>query len=288
MENIMYNHEFDLKSVNIGDSTVQYLLYECDGPPLVLLHATGFLPWLWHPIARELSRSFKVIAPYFCNHRESDPEKGGFSWGVLAEDLKSLCDCLDLTSPYMAGHSMGGAVISIACGQFGLDIKKLLLIEPIFLPQEVYSISMSVDQHPLAGKSINRRNFWQDSSEALSYLKSKQLFKTWDDEMLDLYVRYGMTSSDNGGLELTCHPRKEASLFMGSLGFNPWPVLGKVACPVLLLEGEHTGNKGFIDQKKAAGMFPNSEYRLVEGAGHLIPMEKPGEITRIMQDFFEE
>ncbi|RJP87324.1 MAG: alpha/beta hydrolase [Desulfobacteraceae bacterium] len=283
----MSKNEMVLRSIDAGEVSIQYLDSENDAPAIVFLHATGFLPWLWQPIAREFSDTYRVIAPYFCDYREADPHKGGLSWASLAMDLVGFCKALDIQNPYLVGHSMGGAVIAIAAGALGLKVQKTVLIEPIFLPQEIYSMDMTVDQHPLASKSIRRRNAWADAEEAKAYLKSKKLFRVWDDEMLDLYVRYGMVPSQNGGLELTCHPQREAALFMGSRGYDPWPVLSKVASPVLVLEGEHTENKGFIDQQKAAAMFPSGEYRLIEGAGHLIPMERPRETVRVIREFFE-
>lgn len=275
-----------LNTLDIGDATIPYLSVGENKPTIVFLHATGFLPWLWLPIARHLSDSFRIVAPYFCDHRDAEPESGGFSWMQLARDLTKFCECLDIESPYMVGHSMGGAIMSIAGGLFGADIKKLLLIEPIFLPREIYKIQMRVEDHPLASKSINRRNFWNDAEEAKAYLKSKRLFASWDAEMLDLYVEYGMIDSESGGLELTCHPRKEASLFMGSIAYDPWPILSEVKCPVLVLEGEKTDNKGYIDQEKSAIAFSNGAYQMVKDAGHLIPMEKPAETALIIREFF--
>jgi lipase len=284
----MYVSEPVLQTVDIGDASIPYLsVGEKNKPTIVFLHATGFLPWLWLPVARHLTDSFRIIAPYFCDHREADPESGGFSWMQLADDLKKFCECLNIKNPFMVGHSMGGAVMSIAGGKFGADIEKLLLIEPIFLPREIYNIQMRVKDHPLAGKSINRRNFWNDAAEAKSYLESKRLFQAWDEEMVDLYVQYGMKKSEANGLELTCHPREEAALFMGSMAYDPWPILSKVKCPVIVLEGEHTENKGFIDQEKAAHAFPDGTYRLVKDVGHLIPMEKPKETAMIIRQFFE-
>jgi len=276
-----------LRSVDIGDAQIQYLLYDGPGQTLIFLHATGFLPWLWHPLARGLNDTYRVVCPYFCDHREADPEKGGFDWMLLANDLTDFCRCLDIQSPLMAGHSMGGAVMAIAAGHFGLKVEKMVLIEPIFLPQAFYSLSLRVEDHPLAGKSIKRRNHWPDKSEARAYLRSKPLFKNWDEEMLDLYIQYGMVASNAGGLELACHPQREAALFMGSMGYDPWPILPRVQCPVLVLEGERTENKGVIDFKKAADTFPRGVYRVIHDAGHLIPMEKPEETLAIIRSFFK-
>jgi pimeloyl-ACP methyl ester carboxylesterase len=276
-----------VKTQDIGDAELTYLDYDGREPAIVMLHATGFLPWLWHPIAAALSPPHRVIAPYFCDHRESDPEKGGLNWMILARDFAAFWERLNLQGSYLVGHSMGATVLTIAAARYGLAPAGMILIEPIFLPHDFYRTQIRVQDHPLASKSINRRNHWQDEAEALTYLKSRPLFKKWDAEMLSLYVRYGMKEKAHSGLELACSPKKEAALFMGGVGYDPWPLLPQVACPVLVLEGERSENRAFIDLKKAVSHFPRATYRLIHDAAHLIPMEKPGEIAAIIRDFFQ-
>jgi pimeloyl-ACP methyl ester carboxylesterase len=276
-----------IETQNIGDAELTYLLYDGPGPTLIMLHATGFLPWLWHPIARALLPACRVIAPYFCDHRDSDPEKGGLDWMILARDFAAFCKGLGIEAPCVVGHSMGATVLTIAAAQYGLAPAGMVLIEPIFLPQDFYRARVRVQDHPLAAKAIKRRNHWQDEPEAMTYLQSRTLFEKWDAEMLDLYVRYGMKHNAQSGLELTCSPRKEAALFMGGVHYDPWPLLPQVTCRVLVLEGEHSENRAFIDLQKAASLFPNAVHRIVRGAGHLIPMEKPDETTDAIREFFQ-
>ncbi|MFZ5564485.1 MAG: alpha/beta fold hydrolase, partial [Thermodesulfobacteriota bacterium] len=189
-------------------------------------------------------------------------------------------------APFMVGHSMGGAVITLAAGKFGVTPRGMVLIEPIFLPSQLYNLKIRVEDHPLAGKSIRRKNAWSDLAEAKAYLRSKPLFARWDDEMLEMYLNHGFVESEDTGVTLACHPRREASLFMGSMAYDPWPLLPGIQCPVLLLEGETSENRAFIDLQKAAALFPNGQYRLVREAGHLIPMEKPAETISTIRDFF--
>lgn len=274
----------EVRYTDIPDSRLEYLYYDGDGPDIIMLHATGFLPWLWHPIAKQLSGSYKITAPYFCDHRDGEPENGGVSWLKLADDLCALCKNNGIEDPLLVGHSMGATVIALAAALHGLSAGRLILIEPIFLPEQIYSAGLTVEQHPLASKSIKRRNGWESSEDALSYLKSKPLFASWDDEALELYVKYGMISGETGGLTLACPPRKEAALFMGSVEFNPWPVLDKISVPALLLEGEKSENRAFIDLQKAASLMKQGSYRQIKDAGHLIPMEKPNEITQIIKE----
>lgn len=272
---------------DIGDTDLSYLLYEGDGPTVILLHATGFLPWLWHPIARELAPRWRVIAPYFCDHREFDPHEGGLNWMIIAQDLANFCRALDIDKAAMAGHSMGATVITLASAAFDLHARGLVLFEPIFLPEDFYKSRITVDMHPLASKAIRRRDTWNSDDEVHTYLRSKSLFKNWDEEMLDLYVEYGMKRLDAGGLQLACSPLREASLFMGGMQYDPWPLLPRVKSPVLVLEGEESENRAFIDLKKATSSFTHGTYRLVPGAGHLIPQEKPRESLDIIREFFE-
>jgi lipase len=276
----------EILSQDIGDVEVQYLNYAGVGPTVVMLHATGFQPWLWHPIARELAGDFRVVAPYFCDHRIFDPEEGGLSWLLLAEDLATLISRLGIEEPLIVGHSMGATVASITEVLKGPLASRMVLIEPIFLPTGMYDLNITVEQHPLASKSIRRRSDWSDEVKARQYLLSRKLFMDWDEEMLDLYLEHGMTKADNGSLTLACHPKREAALFMGGMDKDPWPLLEKISCPVLLVEGENSENRAVIDLGRAASIIPNATLQVIASAGHLVPMEKPRETLASILEFF--
>lgn len=270
---------------NIGDADVQYLRYPGKGPTVIALHATGFNPWLWHPIARDLTEHCQFIAPYFCDHRETDPEKGGLDWMLLAADLGEFCNRLNIDAPLFIGHSMGATIMTITNATMGNRAKKMILVEPIFMPQEFYKIEFHLEDHPLAAKAIKRKNQWDSKEQVRQYFKSKDFFKNWDEEMLELYIKYGVQQVDGEGVCLVCPPKREASLFMGSMKFDPWPVLSKNECPVLVVEGEISENNQIIDLVTVTDLLPNGTYHLVEGAGHLVTMEKPGIILDLIKQF---
>ena len=270
---------------DIGDAAVQYLAYENNGPVIILLHATGFSPWLWHPLATRLAETYNVIAPYFCDHRETDPHQGGLSWLQLAEDLCRLCDGLQIEQPLLVGHSMGATVMTMAEANHGPKAAGMILFEPIFLPQEFYGIPLRIEDHPLARLSIKRRNFWEDAVAAKAYLKTKPLFARWDDAILDLYIEHGMIANPAGGLELACSPPREAALFMGGMPYDPWPLIPRIQCPALIVEGAESQNRRFMALKDAVKLFPQGTYRLMKRTGHLIPMERPSETCRLITAF---
>lgn len=276
----------EITSLNIGDSEIQYLHYPGGGPAVVMLHATGFQPWLWHPIARELAGDFRVIAPYFCDHRLADPAEGGLSWLVLAADLAALIERLGISGAMLVGHSMGATVSSMAEALHGPIASRMVLIEPIYLPSPFYEMDITVEQHPMASRAIRRRREWMSEAEARAYLDEKALFANWDREMLELYLEHGITEGENGALELACHPEREAALFMGGRAQDPWELLDRIPCPVLLLEGETSENRDFVDLGRAASIIPGARVEVVAGAGHLVPMEKPRETLALIREFF--
>ena len=275
-----------LMTQNVGDADLPYLLYDGHGPTLLLLHATGFLPWLWHPIARELSSSYRIIAPYICDYRKADPEKGGLHWMTVAKDIAALCNRNGIENPFLVGHSMGATVSMIAHALYGVSARAMILIEPIFLREDFYRIHLTAKDHPLASKSLKRKNHWKNPSEAMGYLRSKSLFKNWTEEMLELYITYGMKERKGGGLELACSPKTEAALFIGGVQYNIWPLLSKITCPVLVVEGETTDSKIYIDLERTVAMLPKASHIIVADAGHLIPMEQPSKIAAIIGEFF--
>lgn len=275
----------EIKRQSAGDLDMEYLVYGQTGPVVVLLHATGFLPWLWHPIAMQLLDKYQVIAPSLYAHRQGDPYTGGVGWLSLAKDLKNLLDTLGIDSACFVGHSMGAAVATLVHTVLGVPADKLVLIEPIFLPEFRYSSPLTVDQYPLATKALKRRNHWSDRYEVLQDFKSKPFFQSWDEQVLSLYVAHGTSEDNANDLQLTCPPQQEAALFMGSMQYNPWPELPKVACPAMVVEGQLSVNKTVINLKQIAGLIPQGQYTEVAGAGHLVPMEKPADVARMIKTF---
>ena len=67
--------------------------------------------------------------------------------------------------------------------------------------------------------------------------------------------------------------------------FNRRDELGSIACPACLIAGSHDQSAPPRTMEKMAGRMPDAEYHLIEGAGHMIQMEAPGQVNRIVRDF---
>ena len=129
------------KFIDLGGHRTHYL-EGGSGNPVILIHGFNLDSQTWIKNIEQLADHFKVFAPDLWGQGYSTREPLDYGYGLFAEQIRLFMEALDIQNALLVGHSMGGAVMSIAGGKFGVDIKKLLLIEPIFLPREVYNIQM--------------------------------------------------------------------------------------------------------------------------------------------------
>lgn len=81
-----------------------------EGYPLVLIHGFAMYKefWKWH--IKDFSKEFRVITFDLrgCGHSEHPFEP--YSMNVLADDIKSLLEYLDIEKTHLGGHSFGGMI----------------------------------------------------------------------------------------------------------------------------------------------------------------------------------
>lgn len=79
-----------------------------NGPALILLH--GFLESkaIWDNFTKTLSNDFTVIAIDLPGHGDSDVIAESHSMQLMAEAIKEVLKCENITELVIAGHSMGG------------------------------------------------------------------------------------------------------------------------------------------------------------------------------------
>jgi pimeloyl-ACP methyl ester carboxylesterase len=71
---------------------------------------------------------------------------------------------------------------------------------------------------------------------------------------------------------------------MEALSWDMRPVLRKIRCPVLVVQGEQDEHATPQHAKDISSAIPGAELWLVQGAGHMLPQEHAGEFnTRLLQ-----
>jgi pimeloyl-ACP methyl ester carboxylesterase len=256
-------------------------------PPLVLVHATGFLARLWQPIAGALSSEYTVYAYDTRGHGDSekpDPaEDANYHWSRLAGDLRGFLDALGIRQAPVIGHSAGGAAAAYIAGTAPGYVSKLVLIEPIIMPGGFNPDTGR--RNEMAEGARKRRLVWDSPAEMAAAYRSREVFANWRDDVLLLYAEHGLYQREDGRFELKCPGEIEAAIFEHSASLNVWGVLPNITCPTLVLRGERTEEFTAMAAISAAQHIPGAIPDVIPGAGHLAPMERPGIVARMARGF---
>ena len=80
------------------------------GTPVVLLHGFPLSGAIWHEQQQQLSEQYRVIVPDLRGHGRSPAPRGVYEMDLLARDVLTLLDELQIKQAIIMGHSMGGYV----------------------------------------------------------------------------------------------------------------------------------------------------------------------------------
>ena len=258
------------------------------GPPLILIHATGFLAALWRPIAERLSARFRVVALDQRGHGQSDKPPDGYRFDVLADDLQRLIEALALESPIAAGHSSGGTTIVVHAGRHPGVIRRAVLIEPI-LPSAAWFKEAGSERTPnrMAEGARKRRAVWSSRDELFDAYRTRPAFQTWQEETLRIYVDEGTRTREDGQVELLCPPELEAQFFEAVADVDSASLLPKLACPTLVLWGAESDLRERTESIVADGLR-NARTIAVPDTTHFLPQERPDEVGRLIEEFLSD
>ncbi|MDH3306008.1 MAG: alpha/beta hydrolase [Acidimicrobiia bacterium] len=248
---------------------------------LLCAHATGFCKETWEPFVDELRAAggfWPVLGLDFRSHGAAAKLHPPVDWWTFAEDVAAAV--ADVEGPVAGiGHSMGAVALLMHEILNPGTFVRLVLVEPIVIPAE--QRERFRDDNPLARIAGRRRPTFASPAEARANFASKPVFARWDERALDGYIRGGLVQTD-GDWSLACVPIDEAATFEGAGSVELWDRLGEIRCPVLVVGGEHSDShpRKFIED--IARQFPEGRSAFVAGATHLVPMEEPAALARVV------
>lgn len=120
-------------------------------PPLILLH--GLMTngvCCWSDLARAFEKDYDVIMPDARGHGNSSVPDFGYRYDDHANDVVGLINALNLPTPILLGHSMGGMTAAVVASRKPNLLRGLVLADPTFLSPKVQREvrdSDVVDQH---------------------------------------------------------------------------------------------------------------------------------------------
>jgi pimeloyl-ACP methyl ester carboxylesterase len=261
-------------------------------PDIVFLHATGFNARAYRLLLEPLGDKFHVLALDARGHGRTQLKARTFGYASWRRHRNDVINLLErhFTQPVtLAGHSMGATVALMVAGRRPDLVNSLALFEPVILPALAYAVCelpfgplLNRALHPLARKASERRRRFPSREAAVSAFANRGVFKSFTREMIADYVGDGFIETPSGAVKLACHPRYEAATYCAQRN-HPWAALEAGSGPLVLLRAEKHSTVSPAAMQRVAAMRPGARVATVEGASHMLPMERPDRVRAAIE-----
>lgn len=292
----------DLKPIRLtvnldGLGNFSYLVWGegSDKPLLVFAHATGFNALTYRHLLAPLADRFRVIALDQRGHGttavKADPEAMR-GWATYEDDMVAFLDFLGEPA-FLAGHSMGGTIATLAASARPKLVRGLVLAEPVMRPpgQEISMAIMRAlglnKRIPIVVGALKRRPVFSSRQVMFDSYKGRGAFASWPDEMLRDYIDGGTNDRADGSVALSCTPEWEARTFSMAVP-RIWGRLSKLSQPITLLYGGPGSTFGEVTADHFRRCRPDDRILKVEGTSHFLPMERPDVVRQEIIDLAEK
>jgi pimeloyl-ACP methyl ester carboxylesterase len=276
---------------------IPYLDLDGDGPALHFAHANGYPPECYRPLLLGLSAYYRVLAM----HQRPlwpDAQPGSINdWVPLSDDLICFLDERNPGPVIGIGHSVGGIVTLRAALLQPERFRALILIDPVLFPPAmiaamrlIRALGLSYRLHPLVRGALHRRRVFESREVLLRGYRRKPIFRYLSDTSLKAYAEGLTRRHPDGKYELVYSPEWEARIYVTGVwrDMDLWRDLPGLKAPLLIIRGAKTdtfwGSSARLVQRK----LPSAQISTLANATHLVPLERPGEVSALIRSFLRE
>jgi pimeloyl-ACP methyl ester carboxylesterase len=278
------------------DAKIRVRRHGCaDGVRLFFSHGNGFAADAYFPYWQYLLVDFDLIVFDFRNHGQNVPVvPPHHNYEQLTRDLERVIQAVkaQLGERPTAGlfHSMSARTAMKHAIEIGWHWDALVLFDPPNVPppdHPLYS-AMEAFEKRLVDWALHRRHRFATIDELTQeYLQSRATAR-WVSGEHDLMARSVLRKRPDGDdYALVCDPENEAGIYAQALTLKLWPSASEFGGPVKLIgcDPNMKAAAGTGPANQALGIEGGYDYSYIEGAGHLLQVEKPQECARLTMEF---
>ena len=236
--------------------------FDPDRQSLVFVHGSGSNSGVWSYQYGKLHRQFNIAVVNLPGHGGSGG-KGERDIAAYANHVKDLLEVLGLTHPILIGHSMGAAVTLSFAATYRQSVAAIVLAGG--------SATLPVNEDILNGLITN-------PDAALDLICKFSLAKENRPKLFDA-LRSSMAS---GGIDMMAGDMRACN----QVDLNA--ELAKIEVPALVICGAQDKMTPPEASKALAAKIRNARLAIIEGAGHMVMMEKPDEFNHALINFCKE
>ncbi|KPI18975.1 hypothetical protein OK074_1439 [Actinobacteria bacterium OK074] len=235
------------------------------GPSLVLLHGVGLDRTMWHRCLPALAARHRVTVVDLRGHGASPRASAGLSLADLATDVATLLD----GPAHVVGFSLGALVA-----------QQLALVQPELTASLtlVSSVAGRSDQERTA-VATRRTRAEEDFAASARTAVDRWFSPEWRSREPELAQSVLTTLLGNDRTSyLACYD------VFATGDAELWPRLPDITARTLAVTGADDPGSTPAMTRRLADRIPGARAVIVPGARHLLPLERPEELTRPILD----
>ena len=227
-------------------------------PALLFVHGAGGDHTLWGQQLRELSKNFLVAALDLNGHGRS-PARPGDGLVTYVEDVLAVLHALAMPT-VIVGHSMGGAIALTAALQRPKNLIGLGLI----------GTGARLKVHPQI-LELCQTNFAEAVELVVSWAFVEQAAQLLKDQARERMRQNGQAALSRD--------------FLSCSTFDVMSRLSEISVPTIVICGREDKLTPVKYSEYLQKNILNAQLRVIEGAGHMVMLEKPEALTQALQEF---
>jgi pimeloyl-ACP methyl ester carboxylesterase len=264
-----------------------------DGPRLIFSHGNGFAIDAYFPFWCHFLHDCEVVVFDQRNHGWNPRHHAsGHTQRQMADDmetvLQAVADQFGARRTVGAFHSLSTTVSLLHAMNYRFPWDVLILFDPPFAPppghpQHSRARNFEFSLHDWARQ---RRRAFQSAEELATYFKGTRRLRRWVPGAAELMARAITKPADDGGVELVCPPEWEADIYIQNSNSPTWSVLPAIADKLLVVSSD--GDAPDAEPPGLVSKALRSDFGIevvaVHDTGHLLQIEQPQEVQRVVRD----
>lgn len=260
-----------MQRATVGNIELAYI-DRGSGPVLLLVHGFPLDHSMWSEQIEALSVGHRVIAPDLRGFGQSESQDDKTTMQHFANDLAGLHDALRISEPVtLCGLSMGGYVAWQFWKHHRDRLTSLILCDT--------RAACDTPEGALGRLALAKTVL----AEGALPVADSMLPKLFAPRNLDSDPPY--VASTKQVMEST-RPTTIAATLRGMAERPDMTAeLPNIELPALLLCGEHDVITPADEMRDVAKAMPDAMFRVIYGAGHMSPLERPERVNRLILEF---
>ncbi len=242
--------------------------------PIFFAHANGFPSGTYRKLFAELAPAFHVA--HLPQHGHDPRFPVSDNWPALIAEL--VHHLRQQPEPvWGVGHSLGGLLHLYAALQHPELYRGVVMLDsPALTLTDQWVIRAAkrfgfIDRLTPAGRTLGRREVFEDREAARAYFSRKSLFHDFDPDCFDAYLEHGL-QADGEGVRLRFDAATEISIYRSVPHVRPASVR-RLQVPLALVHGEQS-RVVLPHHARAVRRLRHGQTHRVPG-GHMFPLEQP-------------